>query len=141
MALALRGGAFRQGQNKQMDRCGEGTYAAQKTVADSVHEHVVQAFEKLGFEVDVFIAGFPCDTNMHYMQDLAGWFNASAERTDFFHPETDIPEHLNRQGLHPKAHCASCKATSGARKCSTTMFCLPDLIVLSGRTSRSRSSP
>jgi hypothetical protein len=100
MALALRGGAFRQGQNKQMDRCGEGTYAAQKTVADSVHEHVVQAFEKLGFEVDVFIAGFPCDTNMHYMQDLAGWFNASAERTDFFHPETDIPEHLNRQGLH-----------------------------------------
>jgi hypothetical protein len=59
MALALRGGAFRQGQNSEMDRCGEGTYEVQKTMAESIQKHVIQVFENRGFEVDVFITVRP----------------------------------------------------------------------------------
>ena len=56
MALALRGAAFRAGENKQMIRCGPGTYEVQKIISESIEKHLVGPFKDAGLEVDVFIA-------------------------------------------------------------------------------------
>ena len=114
MAVALRGGAFRQGWTKGSRRCGEHTYEVQKALAESIRKHIVRPFEALGWEVDLYLTAFPCfqtycpnpklcfnesGATAHYMRDLGKWLNASA--LDVFEPTLEtVGTRFGEQGLH-----------------------------------------
>lgn len=93
LALALRGGAFRAGFSKKQDRCSNASYVVQRAVVHSIQKHVIRAFIKKGWKVDVYVMAFPCTVkrNAHYMNDLKDWFKPHVKVFDIFDPAVDLP--------------------------------------------------